>query len=139
MELRARTLHDGDAGGPLLVLDEPLSLWGGTDAETGLIIEARHPQAGVSIAGRVLALSSSRGSSSSASVLAEQIRAGVGPAAILLVEPDAILVLGALVAAELYGRRTPVVELSSTQFRDLPRAGEASVHATQLHARVSLT
>jgi predicted aconitase with swiveling domain len=36
MELRARTLHDGDAAGPLLVLDEPLSLWGGTDPETGL-------------------------------------------------------------------------------------------------------
>jgi predicted aconitase with swiveling domain len=139
LELTARTLHEGDGAGPLLVLDEPLSLWGGTDPETGLIVEARHPQAGVSITGRVLALSSSRGSSSSASVLAEQIRAGVGPAAILLGEPDAILVLGALVAAELYGRRTPVVELSSTQLRDLPRDGLASVHATELEARVSLT
>jgi predicted aconitase with swiveling domain len=139
MELTARTLHEGVGAGPLLALDEPLSLWGGTDPETGLIIEARHPQAGATITGRVIALSSSRGSSSSASVLAEQIRAGVGPAAILLAEPDAILVLGALVAAEMYGRRTPVVELSSIQFRDLPRAALASVHATELHARVSLT
>jgi predicted aconitase with swiveling domain len=44
-------------------------------------------------------------------VLAEQIRAGYAPAALLLAEPDGILVLGAIVAAELYGHRLPIVTL----------------------------
>ena len=52
---------------------------------------------------------SGRGSSSSATVLAEAIRAGTGPAGIVLGEPDDIIVIGALVAAELYGVAIPVI------------------------------
>ena len=52
---------------------------------------------------------SGRGSSSSSSVLAECLVNGTGPAAILLGEPDAILVAGAFVAAELGGPRCPVL------------------------------
>ena len=95
--------------GTALVLDEPLSLWGGVDAATGLIIDARHPQRGESVSGRVLVMPSGRGSSSSASVLAEAVRAGTAPAAILLGEPDLILAIGAAVGEELYGVRVPVV------------------------------
>jgi predicted aconitase with swiveling domain len=54
-------------------------------------------------------MASGRGSSSSSSVLAEAIRAGTAPAAIVLSEPDPILALGAIVARELYGRTIPVV------------------------------
>ena len=50
-----------------------------------------------------------RGSSSSASVLAEAIRVGTAPAAIVLAEPDDIILLGALVAEELYGIACPIV------------------------------
>lgn len=95
-----------------LVLDEPLSLWGGMDPSTGELIDAHHPQRGVSLAGRVVVMRSGRGSSSSASVLAEAVRAGTAPAAILLGEPDLILSIGAAVAEELYGVRVPVVVLS---------------------------
>ena len=52
-----------------------------------------------------------RGSSSSSSILAELLRLGLGPAAILLGEPDEILVVGALAAAELYAATCPVVLL----------------------------
>jgi len=52
---------------------------------------------------------SGRGSSSSASVLAEAVRAGTAPAAILLEEPDLILAIGAAVAEELYGILVPVM------------------------------
>ena len=94
-----------------LVLDEPLSLWGGMDPATGLVIDAHHPQRGVNVRGRVLVMASGRGSSSSASVLAEAVRAGTAPAAIALGEPDLILSIGAAVAEELYGVRVPVVVL----------------------------
>ena len=50
-------------------------------------------------------------SSSSSSILAESIRLGTAPLAILLADPDEILVLGALVAQYLYRRTCPIVVL----------------------------
>jgi predicted aconitase with swiveling domain len=95
--------------GLVLVLDEGLSLWGGMDPATGLLMDARHPQRGASLTGRIVVMPSGRGSSSSASVLAEAVRAKTAPAAILLGEPDLILSIGAAVAEELYGVRIPVL------------------------------
>ena len=99
-----------------LVLDEPLSLWGGVDPANGEIIDAHHPQRGANVRGRVLVMPAGRGSSSSASVLAEAVRAGTAPAAILLGEPDLIVAIGAAVAKELYGVRIPVVVLGRAEY-----------------------
>lgn len=97
--------------GRALVLDEPLSLWGGMDPATGELIDAHHPQRGARLTGRVVVMPSGRGSSSSASVLAEAVRARTAPAAILLCEPDLILAIGSAVAEELYGVAVPIVVL----------------------------
>ena len=86
-----------------LVLTEPLSFWGGVDPNTGVIIDVRHPQSGEVVSGRVLMMPAGRGSSSSASVLAEMIRLGTAPSRVVLDQPDPILLLGAWVAEELYG------------------------------------
>ena len=102
-----------------LVLSEPLSLWGGMDPATGELIDAHHPQRGAHLSGRVVVMASGRGSSSSASVLAEAVRAGTAPAAILLGEPDLILAIGAAVAEELYGVRIPVVVLPPAELADI--------------------
>jgi predicted aconitase with swiveling domain len=99
--------------GQALVLDEPLSLWGGMDPATGELIDTRHPQRGARLTGRVVVMPSGRGSSSSASVLAEAVRAGTAPAAIILGEPDLILAVGSAVAEELYGVVVPVVVLAA--------------------------
>lgn len=98
-----------DVVGQALVLDEPLSLWGGMDPASGAVIDARHPQRGGILSGRVVVMPSARGSSSSASVLAEAVRAGTAPAAIVLGEPDLILAIGSAVAEELYGVTVPIV------------------------------
>jgi predicted aconitase with swiveling domain len=111
-----RTLAPGDARAGALVLDEPLSFWGGVDPASGRIIDRHHPQHGRSVAGRILVMPSGRGSSSSSSVLAEAVRAGTGPAGIVLREPDGIVALGALVAAELYGSEVPVVVLAPADY-----------------------
>jgi predicted aconitase with swiveling domain len=104
-----RAIAPGSARGLALVLDEPLSLWGGLDPATGRVIEPRHPQHGSPVSGRILVLPAARGSSSSASVLAEAVRAGTAPAGILVGEPDLILAIGAAVAEELYGIQLPIV------------------------------
>jgi predicted aconitase with swiveling domain len=103
-----RLLAPGAVTAPALVLDEPLSLWGGLDPATGAVIEVRHPQHGEIVTGRVLVLPAARGSSSSASVLAEAVRAGTAPAGIVLGESDLILAIGAAVAEELYGVQLPI-------------------------------
>lgn len=126
--VRGAVLADGVAEGLALVLDEPLSLWGGVDPGSGAIIDVRHPQAGTSVAGRVLVMRSVRGSSSSSSVLAEAVRAGVAPAAILLGEPDLILAVGAAVGEELYGVRVPVLHLAVAQLDSIPDGAAVSIH-----------
>jgi len=107
----------GVASGEALVLAEPLSFWGGIDPATGAVIDTHHPQRSANVAGRILVMPSGRGSSSSSSVLAEAIRAGTAPAAILLSEPDPILALGAIVARELYGRSVPVAVIPDPDVR----------------------
>jgi uncharacterized protein len=114
-----RTLAFGEARGPALVLDEPLSFWGGVDPETGLVIDVHHPQRGVTVTGRVLAMPSGRGSSSSSSVLVESIHAGTGPVAIVMRDPDPIIALGAIVVRELFGTRFPVVVVDEATYRSL--------------------
>lgn len=98
-----------EISGRALVLDEGLSLWGGMDPATGELIDSHHPQRGARLTGRVVVMPSGRGSSSSASILAEAVRAGTAPAAIVLGEPDLILTIGSAVAEELYGVTVPVV------------------------------
>ena len=109
-------LVGGEAGGSTLALDEPLSFWGGYDAETGAIIDQHHPQVGTVISGAVVVMTTGRGSSSASSVIAEAIRLGTAPAAIIMLEADEIVALGAIVADELYGLRMPVVVVDPATF-----------------------
>lgn len=127
----AEALCPGDSTGNILWLDEPLSFWGGTELRTGVITDVHHPQYGVSLGGRIVVMRASRGSSSSSSVLAEQIRAAVAPAAILLGSRDVIVTLGALAAAEIYGIRLPILLLDESGMVGLPRSGPVTVHAAE--------
>lgn len=109
-QVSAVPLTRGEGSGPVVVLSEPVSFWGGVDLH-GTIIDHYHPQVGASLTGVVLVMASGRGSSSASSVLAELIRTGLGPVAIVLEEADAIIALGALVADELYDLAMPVVQV----------------------------
>lgn len=136
--VRAWPMASGRGAGDLLVLDAPLSFWGGVESATGAIVDVRHPQAGNGVRGRVLALPSGRGSSSSSTVLAECLRLGTGPAAIVLLEPDAILALGALVAEELYGIACPVVRVDPEDWPKLRTGDRARVVAGADAATIEL-
>jgi uncharacterized protein len=128
--IRGRTLARGVATGEVVVLEEPLSFWGGVDPGKGTVVSEHHPQFGILLRERVLIMPSGRGSSSSSSVLAEAIRLGTAPAGILLREPDPIVVLGAVVARELYGVELPVVALDGKDYRSLSTGEIITVDAT---------
>ena len=132
-----RSLVAGEARGLALVLDEPLSFWGGVDPETGRVIDVHHPQLGVTMTGRVLVMPSGRGSSSSSSVLVESIHAGTGPVAIVMREPDPIIALGAIVVRELFGTRFPVVVVNDATYRSLRNDAIVVVRASDAGAVVA--
>ena len=60
--IRVEDLLPGTGAGTVLALTAPISFWGGVDPRTGTIIDARHPQCGQSVAGRVLGLPGTIGS-----------------------------------------------------------------------------
>ena len=106
--VKLHVLTGGEASGPLMVSREPLSFWGGVNAHTGEVIDRRHPLSGKVITGKILVFPGSRGSSSGSGVLLEAISKRLAPAAIITTTPDSILVLGALIAQELYGYSIPI-------------------------------
>lgn len=118
--MKAQILVEGqNAQADALVLTASISFWGGVNPKTGRIADVRHPQHGVSISGKVLCLPGTIGSSSAAAVLLELVSAGLAPAAIILHEPDAILLLGLIVAQEM-GHQTPMaLRLDRERFADL--------------------
>ena len=127
----------GQAGeGQALVLTAPISFWGGVDPATGRIADVRHPQTGLTIAGKVLFVPATIGSSSASAVLLELVHNGRAPVAIVMHEPDAILLLGLIVAKEM-GWETPVaVQLERERFSSF-RGGRVSVTDTgRLRGRI---
>ena len=132
--MSTRVLAAGTARGEAMVLEEPLSFWGGIDPATGDIIDRRHPQEGDNVTGRVVVMRSGRGSSSSSTVLAEAIRAGTAPAAIVLAESDPILAMGAMVAGALYGLSLPVVVVPPDDFSRIRTGDIVTVDAGSARA-----
>lgn len=120
MELTAEPLMPGaPAHGRCLVLSAPISFWGGVDPRSGAIIDARHPERGQDIAGTVLALPGTIGSCSASAVLLELVHAGKAPAALLMDAPDAILLLGLIVAREMGWPTPPAFRLPAGEQKRL--------------------
>jgi len=113
----------GEAEGPLLRLAAPISFWGGVDAKTGTVADPRHPDHGWSIAGTVLAIPATIGSSSSSAVMLELLHGGKAPAALLLGTVDAILTLGVIVGREMGYGSIPVLALPADEIAALPANG----------------
>jgi predicted aconitase with swiveling domain len=117
ISVQAEILVDGEAGGgEALVLSRPISFWGGVDPSTGAIADVRHPQHGANIAGKVLFLPGTIGSSSASAVLMELVHNGHAPAALVLHEPDAILLLGLIVARQMHWQTPLAVKLNRQGF-----------------------
>jgi len=127
----------GASAGRALVLEEPLSFWGGLDPNTGVVINKHHPQHGLSVTNRMLFMPHGSGSSSSSSVILEAIRLKTHPAGIVLREPDEIIALGAIVGRQLYGISVPVVVVGAGDYDSVTDGDLVEVSASGLHVRGS--
>lgn len=130
--LTGKISHPGKAEGEVLLLTEPVSFWGGVDHH-GEIIDVHHAQHKAKMTKKILVMPSGRGSSSATAVLAELIRTGDGPLAIVMLQCDTILVIGALVSAEIYGISLPIVELEPAEYHQLSDGMQVTIDASSDH------
>jgi predicted aconitase/predicted aconitase with swiveling domain len=134
MTLSARFILSGPAEGEILATSEPLSFWGGVDPATGQVIDVHHPLAGQNMAGRILVMPGTRGSCTGSGVLLDMALNGKAPAALVFAEPEDVVTLGAMIAAEMFGRPLPVLRLSPAAHAQLPKARTARITETGLEA-----
>ena len=117
--MQAKVLIDGTAHGEVIVLDEPLSFWGGLNPNTGEITDRHHPQSGMNLAGKILVMPAGRGSSSGSSILLEATRQKMNPVAIIMSTTDGLVALGAVVAQEMYSIALPMLVVPEPEYSTL--------------------
>ena len=110
--VKGRAVVPGQASGTVLRSEDPISLWGSVDPETGRIIDPRVDRCGESIAGRVFVLPGEKGSSTGSAVLLELARRELAPAALITASLAPVAALGAIVAETLYNITIPVMRVS---------------------------
>jgi cis-L-3-hydroxyproline dehydratase len=136
--LKGAALIAGQASGAVLHANTGLSFMGGVDASTGRVIDVHHPLCGQSVAGKVLAIPSGRGSCSGSLVIFELLMNGHAPAALVFRHKETILTLGVLIAAELFQRGIPVLQLDEAGFAALSNARFARIDGDMIQPTESL-
>jgi predicted aconitase with swiveling domain len=126
IEIKARGVVKGRAQGSALVADATLSFWGEVDAVTGTVIAVGHPLEGQSLAGRVLVIRSTKGSSGTPMILRLAGLEGKAPAAMINVQVDGLAALGCIVNG------IPMVaDLESDPFESIATGDHVLVDAEQ--------
>ncbi len=98
MEIKARGISMGIGSGKVLMSREPLSFLGGVDVKTGIVREEGHPLEGKCIAGRVLVFPRGKGSTVGSYVMLGLKKNGVAPSAIINLEAETIIAVGAIIS-----------------------------------------
>lgn len=125
--LTGKSLVPGEAAGSVLFADLGLSFMGGVDPDTGVVTDTHHPLHGESVAGKILAIPSGRGSCSGSLIIFQLLLNGHAPKALIFRHKETILTLGVIMAHELFTRGIPVICLASEDFMTMAEAAYAYV------------
>jgi len=98
MRIKCRRLVGGYAEGYSLVSPEPISFFGGVDPSSGIIIDHLNPIRGESIAAKIFVFPRSKGSTVSSYTLYRLAKRGFAPKAIICLEADPVITVGAVLA-----------------------------------------
>lgn len=97
--MHGRKIVEGYAEGYAIVAKHDcISFMGSTNPKTGYIIERGHELEGMCMQGKILCFPSSKGSTGGSYMLYDAVKRGVGPAAIVNIEAESIVVIGAIVS-----------------------------------------
>jgi predicted aconitase with swiveling domain len=98
MKIKCRTISRGVAEGKVLLTQDAISFLGNVDPETGEIVEPQHELYGQSIAGKVLVFPHGKGSTVGSYVIYQLFKNGVAPAAMINLESEPIVAVGAIIS-----------------------------------------
>ena len=98
MIVKGRVISRGYAKGSALVTMDPISFLGSVDPKTGIVIEKGHSLEGKSVAGRVLVFPRGKGSTVGSYVILQLKKNGVAPLAIINLEAETIIAVGAIIS-----------------------------------------
>jgi predicted aconitase with swiveling domain len=98
MVIRGRVISKGLVEGEVLVSTKKISFLGDVDVETGEVIAKDSDIRGKSVVGKILVFPTGRGSTVGTYVLLRMKKRGTSPKAIINVETEPIIAVGAIIA-----------------------------------------
>ncbi len=98
MIIKCRKISRGVSEGKVLLTHEAISFLGNVDPETGIIVEPKHELFGQCIKDKVLVFPHGKGSTVGSYVLYQLIKNNVAPAAMINVESEPIVAVGAIIS-----------------------------------------
>jgi phosphomecalonate degydratase small subunit len=96
--IKCRKISGGHVQGEVIISKDSLSFLGGVDPQTGNIIDAEHELYNKNINGKVLVISSGKGSTVGSYVIFQMSKNNTGPLAIVAMEAEPIIATGAIMA-----------------------------------------
>ena len=119
IRIRCHIVFKGIAEGEALTTEQPLCLYDSLDPKSGNIINRRNELFGENVSGKILVFPYGIGSSTSAATILEASRCNKAPKAIVNLETEPIIAVGALLAQRLYGKTIPIVHRPETDPADV--------------------
>jgi predicted aconitase with swiveling domain len=117
--IQGRGVMPGRADGFALVSARPFMFAHGVDPGTGKIIDVRSDLLDETMKGKVLVFAFGKGSTTGSAWLLETIRQANGPAAIVNIETEPIIVTALILANRLYDVEIPLVDRIDVQAMQL--------------------
>jgi predicted aconitase with swiveling domain len=126
------TVIAGDVKGELIVSQQTFSFFGGFDFNSGDVVDPKSDIHGANLKGKIFAYPRGKGSSSTAGVILEALRQETAPKAIINVESEKILAVGAIVAKVMFNWNIPIISISAEDFQQLTSGTYATIKNGQL-------
>ncbi|MEW6624046.1 MAG: DUF126 domain-containing protein [Bacillota bacterium] len=130
--IKANTVVEGEAEGEAVVSRQAFSFFGGFDFKKGQVVDPKSDVYGADLKGKIFAYPRGKGSSSTAGVILEALRQDAAPKAIINVESEKILVVGAIVAQVVFGWNLPIVSITDEDFHKLSSGGFVKISNGQI-------
>ena len=99
MKVKCRTISRGCAEGEVLITSDAISFLGNIDPKTGKVVDGNHELFGQSIKDKVLVFPHGKGSTVGSYVIYQLFKNGVAPAAMINLESEPIVAVGAIISA----------------------------------------
>jgi len=127
LKISAQPVVKGNAKGSLVVSQQPFSFFGGFDFNSGLVVDPRSDVYQKNLKNKIFAYPGGKGSSSTAGVILEALKQGVAPQAIINVDAEKILAVGAIVAEVIFNWSIPIISVSKEDFARLTTGKQVEI------------